>query len=91
MWAKSPSFDCMILKEAYYRVGLKCPWGYYNERDLRTITHIVSGFVPEPTFKGIKHQALADALHQAAWAEKCQKFLKLNVYRELEVCQVCKV
>ena len=39
IWAKSPDFDCSILKYIYDLLDIKCPWNYNNQRCVRTIKH----------------------------------------------------
>lgn len=61
-WAKSPSFDAVLLKAAYDHVGRNVPWHYRNERDVRTVYGLVG--YDEPPFYGVKHDALSDCRHQ---------------------------
>lgn len=65
IWAKSPAFDCVILKTAmeYFKINPK--WKFYNERCVRTIVAL------DPliknisfTFSGIKHYAVDDCINQ---------------------------
>ncbi len=37
IWAKSPSFDCVILTTAYRLCNMVTPWKFWNERDCRTL------------------------------------------------------
>ncbi len=69
VWAKSPSFDCSILRDISERVGLEVPWSFRNELDVRTIAAIFPLINVDPT--GVKHSALADAINQASLVEKC--------------------
>jgi DNA polymerase III epsilon subunit-like protein len=63
IWANSPSFDCSILEAAYEAVGQSVPWEYYNQRDYRTVKHLVT--MAEVDVDGPKHNAQADARKQA--------------------------
>lgn len=36
MYAKDPDFDCTILRTAYERTHLPCPWSYWQTRSVRT-------------------------------------------------------
>lgn len=74
VWGNAASFDLKILEEAYAICQLVRPWKYYNEMCFRTLKNLTK--VPEPTFIGTKHNAIADAEHQATWAEKILHKLK---------------
>ncbi len=65
IWANSPAFDCVILRSAYHRVGLKEPWSFRNERCYRTI-RALNPRVQGPSDTGCAHNALDDAKWQAA-------------------------
>lgn len=65
VWAQGDSFDNVILTNMYQRQGLKAPWAFYRNRDLRTLIaeyerhNRGDSFVrATPT---VKHSALADA------------------------------
>lgn len=36
MYAKDPDFDCTILRTAYDKTHLPCPWSYWQTRSVRT-------------------------------------------------------
>lgn len=60
VWANSPSFDLVILKNQY---GIRqVPWKFYNERDFRTAVDIYGCERVKPT---VAHNALEDAKAQA--------------------------
>lgn len=67
VWAFPPSFDLVILENAYRALGESVPWNYRSPRCLRTLAALRPD-VPKPENKGTKHNALDDALFQAAWA-----------------------
>lgn len=86
IWGNGASFDNAIVANAYGRCGLKLPWRYANERDVRTIVALgrqLLNIDPKYTVErvGTHHHALADAEHQAlyvssiyrALAEKCKQ------------------
>jgi hypothetical protein len=67
VWANAPTFDCVILKNAYQACGLPVPWKHYTERCMRTLVDLASdtGFDPKATTrKGTAHSALDDCYHQ---------------------------
>lgn len=63
IWAFSPSFDCVLLAEAYDAVGMNEPWHYRDERDCRTLAALPGAV--ELEHDGTEHDALDDAKHQA--------------------------
>lgn len=66
-WAKSPSFDFVILREAFERYGLGgLPWNFWNERDVRTIeaTGKINAITLPYTKADVKHHAMSDVLGQ---------------------------
>jgi exodeoxyribonuclease VIII len=63
MWCNG-MFDLPILETAYLYTKLPHPWRFFNERDFRTMKMMWQQ-VPKPKFEGVKHSALADAVHQA--------------------------
>jgi hypothetical protein len=74
IWANSPSFDCVILKEAYKACKLPLPWKFWLERDIRTlfdITDIKSYDLPNSN----KHNALYDCYRQISGVQ--QSYQKL--------------
>lgn len=65
IWGNSPSFDLSILRYCYEDVfGMQTPWDFRQERCFRTVKSLVPS-VPVPPFEGIKHTAMADAMHEA--------------------------
>lgn len=72
IWSNGAGFDCVILRHGYEAVQLPCPWKFWNEFDVRTIVEIGRqklGVNPKKDmlFEGSKHNALADARHQARY------------------------
>lgn len=64
IWGNSPSFDCVILGNAYRIGGNLVPWHHREERDLRTLLDLYPAARPRH-FSGIRHHALHDARHEA--------------------------
>lgn len=63
IWCKGTDFDTAILAHAYKSFDMEVPWKYHAVRDFRTVKKLFPVIVaPNPT----PHNALADALHQAA-------------------------
>lgn len=67
VWANSPSFDLVIMKSKFERLGFDIPWKYWNEQDVRTIKEVGRALgVDARPFTGTQHNALHDAINQAA-------------------------
>lgn len=69
MWAKSPSFDLSLIKDAAERFAIPrnmIPWKFWNERDVRTIEGIAASLnIPLPYGKkDVTHHALSDVRGQ---------------------------
>ena len=69
VWSKGASFDLPILRSAFNRCRMDVPWGFRNERDVRTLIdlgQLLVGFNADDIRRtGPKHDALADARFQA--------------------------
>lgn len=65
VYAKPPSFDCVLIEDAFRRCGLPVPWTFRQPRCVRTAL-TWSGFDEKTVpFIGVEHYALDDAIHQA--------------------------
>lgn len=71
VWGNGAVFDNVILRESYQRECVPLPWEWFNDRDVRTIVELgrAVGFDPkrDMPFDGERHNALADAIHQAKY------------------------
>ena len=71
VWGNGASFDNSILRSSYDCIAEDYPWQYWNDRDVRTMVELgqAIGFDPKTTipFEGDRHNALADAIHQARY------------------------
>lgn len=63
VWGNSPSFDCVLLAEAFREVGLEVPWSFRGERCYRTLREVLPEVPME--WEGTAHHALHDARNQA--------------------------
>lgn len=67
LWSKGPTFDEVLLRGAWARVD----WGdfpihFSKARDIRTAEMVAKALgTTLPVFEGLRHDALADAAHQA--------------------------
>lgn len=71
VWGNGASFDNSILRSSYDCIAEDYPWEYWNDRDVRTMVEFgqAISFDPKTTipFEGSRHNALADAIHQARY------------------------
>jgi exodeoxyribonuclease VIII len=71
VWGNCATFDNTILRSSFDLACLDCPWDYWNDRDIRTMVELgrATGFDPKTAilFEGDRHNALADAQHQARY------------------------
>ncbi|HHQ2445132.1 TPA: 3'-5' exoribonuclease domain-containing protein [Raoultella ornithinolytica] len=71
VWGNGATFDNTILRSSFDLACLDCPWDYWNDRDVRTMVELgkAVGFDPKTAipFEGDRHNALADAKHQAQY------------------------
>lgn len=77
IWANSPSFDCIILENAYQVCGLEVPWKFWNLRDCRTINDIAKLNLKTFSNGEISHNALQDCYNQILCLQN--GFQKLNI------------
>lgn len=65
LWSQGANFDGPLWEAATRAVKRDPPWKFFNARDTRTVYHIC-GFDPHSVpRRGIAHNALDDAKHQA--------------------------
>lgn len=71
VWGNGATFDNTILRSSFELACLDCPWIFRNDRDVRTMVELGNaiGFNPKTSipFEGDRHNALADAQHQARY------------------------
>lgn len=67
VWGNGSDFDNVILCNAYLRSNQGMPWKFFNNRCFRTLKE-GQEHVTKPVRKGIHHNALDDAIHQAEHA-----------------------
>jgi hypothetical protein len=67
-WSCGADFDQPILAAAYYAVGVKPPWDFWNGRCFRTLKNMPGAKRVTPLREGNHHNALDDAVHQAKHA-----------------------
>lgn len=73
VWGNGIAFDNVIIRTACEHPSFPrgAPWKFWNDRDVRTMVELgkVIGIDPKRDFpfEGVKHDALADAIHQAKY------------------------
>lgn len=70
VWANSPSFDLVILKDAFDQ---NVPWNFWNERDVRTVTSLIPN--DEEKVEN-NHIAIDDCINQIN--QVCNSYAKIK-------------
>lgn len=83
VWGNGATFDNVIMRASYDREDIPCPWHFANDRDVRTIVELGKAIGINPRrdipFEGDKHNALADAKHQAKYVSAIWQRLVTNL------------
>jgi hypothetical protein len=76
-WGNGATFDNVILRNAFAKCGMECPWGYTHDRCYRTLR----GLAPDMSVprEGTYHNALDDAIHQAKYMQLVVSYLGLTL------------
>lgn len=64
VWGNGAAFDNAILANAYESCDMQVPWHFRNDRCFRTIKQLNLD-VRAPSYDGVEHDALDDAIRQA--------------------------
>ena len=64
VWSHSPSFDCVILENAYSKCNLQVPWKFWNLRDTRTLYDLGKVNLKLFSTESDAHNSLFDAYNQ---------------------------
>lgn len=79
VWGNGIAFDNSKIINAYESRGLVAPWRFWNDRDVRTMVALGQAIGIDPKrdfpFEGVKHDALADAIHQAKYVSAIHQAL----------------
>lgn len=65
VWGNGASFDNVVLKNLYQRLGYPLPWKYSADRCYRTIKNLAVNDAEPVESEGVEHNALDDARYQA--------------------------
>jgi hypothetical protein len=77
MWSNGANFDIPIINHAFDTQFVPRATKHWNEQCYRTMKNLYKS-VPLPEFKGVKHNALADAAHQARHLQDIHKFMTVG-------------
>lgn len=80
IWCKGASFDAPIMEAAMESYCVPVPWKFWEVYCFRTLYDLGMSLGIEPdVFDGDKHNALHDAINQAAHAEKILMMIRYSV------------
>jgi len=87
VWGNGCTFDNVIIANAYKQLKLQKPWSYAGDMDVRTIVELgrkLLNFDPKKDMRieGDKHNALADAIHQAKYVSAIYQKLAEATHRD---------
>lgn len=87
IWAKSPSFDLEIIKNAAEACNMKVPWKFWQERDVRTLNSLRKHIPEENYVKEVclkmcpcteKHTPIYDCVEQLLSVQDCLSRLQTH-------------
>ena len=76
IWGNGARFDIGLLEDAHVACGLKNPWNFRSERDVRTLVGFAPNIKANLPFQGIEHNPIDDCKHQIQYCTATWK--KLN-------------
>lgn len=82
IWAKSPSFDLVLLKSAWKAANMKGElYDYWKEKDVRTVLDLV----PKEVLESFKRYSVGkEASHHASYDVQTQSYLVTSVCKWLK-------
>lgn len=88
LMGNGPEFDNAILENAYSQCGIEPPWSFRGNQSLRTIVMMGRMLLDiDPKFQiefdGIRHHALHDARHEAAYLISILRSFKQAICKEV--------
>ncbi len=80
IWAKSPDFDVVIMRDVYKSLGMMDTFKFWETRCVRTLTEAAYPNGDQPTIGvGIAHNALDDAIRQTLMVQHCNNIIAGNI------------
>lgn len=88
LMGNGPEFDNVILDNAYQQWGVELPWSFRGNQSLRTVVlmgRLLLDIDPkfQIEFDGIRHHALHDARHEAAYLISILRSFKQAIGKEV--------
>lgn len=73
LWSNGADFDIPMINHALRQYDIEPLTAHWNHRCFRTLKQEYA-MVVKPPFDGVAHNALADAIHQAKWAQAIAEY-----------------
>lgn len=84
IWGNGARFDLGILDNAFTAAKVPLPWGYRNERDVRTLVSLRPELKNKVSSTGIAHNAVDDCVYQIKYCSKIWKKLNDSKFKKTE-------
>lgn len=75
VWSNGADFDLPMLAHAYTQLNMEVPWKFWNSNCFRTFKKLPGAKAVKLDMQGVKHNALADAVHQTKLLQAIQHTL----------------
>lgn len=75
VWGNGAMFDNAIMRAAYEKLKMQCPWGFRDDRCYRTMKSLTAIMPPSD---GVAHFALDDARMQAQHLQSICNYLEID-------------
>ena len=86
IWGNSARFDMGILEDAYRACGLKEPWNFRCERDVRTLVSFAPAVKEHYPKTGVEHDPIDDCKYQIGYCTAIwQKINNLTTLTNIEI------
>lgn len=76
VWGNGASFDNVLLRNAFSKTNISCPWKFWHDRCYRTMKNLMPGV--EVARLGTHHNAFEDAVYQTNHLLRIQEALALT-------------
>jgi hypothetical protein len=79
IWGNGARFDIGLMEDAHEACGLKNPWNFRSERDVRTLVSFAPHIKANHPFTGIHHNPIDDCKHQISYCNAIWKKFNSNI------------